>query len=66
MELPESRKLQILDPVPDWHGVRPMKYPKDLQDIRGPELIHNDLLYKQYGIMVCKQIFHFSVSLISP
>ena len=52
---PENRKLPILDPVPQWpSGVKPLKYQKRLYDMRGPELVHNTLLYNQYGIIVRK------------
>ncbi len=32
---------------------RPPKMFKRLIDLRGPELIHNKLIYKMYGIRVC-------------
>merc|ERR1712002_1335979 len=34
-------------PIP---GRRPEKMMKKLEDIRGPELIHNKLIHKQYGL----------------
>ncbi|XP_064487007.1 large ribosomal subunit protein uL16m-like [Ornithodoros turicata] len=52
IEFPTERKLPILDKVPTYlFGVRPPKMMKDLATIRGPELVHNRLLYKQYGII---------------
>ena len=49
----EERTLIALEATPSWHGVRPRKYPRQLHDIRGPELVNNQLIQKQYGIMVC-------------
>ncbi len=40
-------------------GQRPPKMFKRLIDIRGPELVHNKLIHKQYGIRVGGQ-FLFS------
>ncbi|XP_077546351.1 mitochondrial ribosomal protein L16 [Haemaphysalis longicornis] len=52
VEFPEERKLRHLEKVPTYpFGVRPPKMMKDLATIRGPELVHNTLLYNQYGIM---------------
>lgn len=48
----EQRKLVALNPVPDWGNLEPRKSPRRLADIRGPELINNDLIYGQFGIMV--------------
>ncbi|KAI1293590.1 39S ribosomal protein L16, mitochondrial [Halotydeus destructor] len=49
--MPEQRKLPNLDLVPNWGNIKPMKYQKRLYDMRGPELVHNTLMYKQYGII---------------
>jgi large subunit ribosomal protein L16 len=55
IELPPEaeRPLVAMEPMPTWHGVRPRKYPRQMHDIRGPELVNNQLLHKQYGIIVC-------------
>lgn len=51
----EARKLPEFPKVPlytDWH--RPGKPPKHMRriiNIRGPELIHNELIHKQFGIV---------------
>jgi len=47
----EERPLIALEPTPSWHGVRPRKYPRQLHDIRGPELVNNQLIHKQFGII---------------
>lgn len=50
----EDRKLpQLLyTPVNYPHGViPPLKHPKANIDMRGPERIHNQLIYRQYGII---------------
>ncbi|KAL1438822.1 hypothetical protein MTO96_047748 [Rhipicephalus appendiculatus] len=58
VEFPEERKLRILEKVPTYpFGVRPPKMFKDLATIRGPELVHNRLLYNQYGIMALSGAF---------
>lgn len=58
VEFPEERKLRNLEKVPTYpHGVRPPKMFKDLASIRGPELVHNRLLYNQYGIMALSGAF---------
>ncbi|XP_023211212.1 39S ribosomal protein L16, mitochondrial-like [Centruroides sculpturatus] len=52
VELPEHRKLPLLDKVPPWLAYsKAVKMYKNLIDIRGPELIRNKLIYKQYGII---------------
>ncbi|XP_037529775.1 39S ribosomal protein L16, mitochondrial [Rhipicephalus sanguineus] len=58
VEFPEERKLRVLEKVPTYpFGVRPPKMFKDLATIRGPELVHNRLLYNQYGIMALSGAF---------
>jgi len=48
---PERRKLKMLKKVPDpLGGQRMPKMPRAIKDMRGPELIHNKLIFKQYGI----------------
>ncbi|XP_076307181.1 mitochondrial ribosomal protein L16 isoform X2 [Tachypleus tridentatus] len=52
IELPEKRKLPQLDRIPIIpSNIKPPKMTKRLIDIRGPELVHNQLIYKQYGII---------------
>lgn len=50
--MPDNRKLPQLDQVPNWGIIKPMRYQKRLYDMRGPELVHNNLMYNQYGIIV--------------
>ncbi|RWS22920.1 39S ribosomal protein L16-like isoform X2 [Leptotrombidium deliense] len=58
--VPENYKLPQLDPVPSPpNQTKVMKRPKKIEDIRGPELVHNRLLYKQYGIMALTGGFLF-------
>lgn len=49
VEMPVNRKLPILDPVPQ--GIKAIKSQRRLYDMQGPELVHNQLIYKQYGII---------------
>ena len=49
----ENRLLPPLDKTPFLPpGSKGYKYPKRVSDCRGPELIHNTFMFKQYGIMV--------------
>ena len=59
IELPplEERQLVPMSPVPDWRGIEPRKSPRRHADIRGPELVNNDLIYGQFGIMVSIHLF---------
>lgn len=54
----EDRKLPAVPHTPtefprilSGGGVPPVKYPKSNIDMRGPERIHNQLIYRQYGII---------------
>nr|CAG4643494.1 EOG090X0DE4 [Ilyocryptus agilis] len=50
--LPEKRKLHFMDKVPTYApNVKPPKMAKRLILMRGPELIHTEFIYKQYGIV---------------
>lgn len=52
IEYPERRKLRIMEKVPQYPpGIRIFKMQKRLRYMRGPEEVHNFLLYKQYGII---------------
>ncbi|GAB1863684.1 Large ribosomal subunit protein uL16m [Camponotus japonicus] len=52
IEYPERRKLKIMEKVPQYlPGMRAFKMQKRLRYMRGPEEVHNFLLYKQYGII---------------
>nr|SVE74438.1 EOG090X0DE4 [Daphnia barbata] len=52
MELPEKPKLMYLDKVPTYPAnLKPPKMAKRLRFIRGPEMIHNEFIHKQYGIV---------------
>lgn len=57
VQLPEKRKLPVLLKVPIHNNVRPPYFLKRVIDLRGPELVHNQFLLKQYGIVVGK--LHF-------
>lgn len=48
----EERQLIALMPVPSWHGVEPKKMARNYADMRGPELVNNDLIHGQFGVMV--------------
>ncbi len=42
-----------MEKVPTYPaGLRPPKMQKNLRFMRGPEEIHTDFVYKQYGIIV--------------
>ncbi|XP_061395405.1 large ribosomal subunit protein uL16m [Musca vetustissima] len=48
----ERPKLRIMERVPQYPpNLRPPKMQKKLRFMRGPELVHNTLLHKQYGII---------------
>lgn len=48
----ENRLLPQLDAAPIFPtDQRPFKYPKRLSDMRGPEPIHNTLMFGQFGVM---------------
>ncbi|XP_023306697.2 39S ribosomal protein L16, mitochondrial isoform X2 [Lucilia cuprina] len=48
----ERPKLKVLDRSPQYPpNLRPPKMQKKLKLMRGPELVHNTLLHKQYGII---------------
>jgi len=49
-----ARHLPELPKIPhysEWHRAKPPKHSRDIINIRGPELIHNNLIHKQYGIV---------------
>lgn len=50
-----ARRLPEIPKVPeytDWHrSGKPPKHKRELINIRGPELVHNDLVHKQFGIV---------------
>ncbi|XP_013106747.1 large ribosomal subunit protein uL16m [Stomoxys calcitrans] len=48
----ERPKLRVMERMPQYPpNLRPPKMQKKLKFMRGPELIHNKLLHKQYGII---------------
>ncbi|XP_066603429.1 large ribosomal subunit protein uL16m [Prorops nasuta] len=49
IEYPEKNRLPILPKFPQL--LKPYKMQKRLRYIRGPELLHNSLLHKQFGIV---------------
>jgi large subunit ribosomal protein L16 len=52
VEFPERAKLKFVDKVPTYPtNLRPPKMQKNLIFMRGPELIHNKFIHKQYGIV---------------
>lgn len=58
IEYPERRKLRVMEKVPQFPpGIRPPRMQKRLRYMRGPENVHNFLMYRQYGIMVSLQYY---------
>nr|CAG4635059.1 EOG090X0DE4 [Alona affinis] len=52
IELPEKVKLPFVEKVPVYPaGVKPPKMTKNIIFMRGPEPIHNQFIYKQYGVV---------------
>nr|CAG4638729.1 EOG090X0DE4 [Cyclestheria hislopi] len=50
--MPEKPKLPFVDKVPQYPpSLRPPKMSKRIELMRGPEPIHNKLIYNQYGIV---------------
>lgn len=60
----EERTLIQMSPVPNWHGIEPRKSSRRYADIRGPELINNDLIYGQFGIMAVSGV-HLTINHIN-
>lgn len=53
IEYPERRRLKVMEKVPIFPpGMRAPKMQKRLKYMRGPEMLHNFLMYRQYGIVV--------------
>ena len=53
IELPEMNKIKTVPKVPTYPvNQKPPKMMKQLHLIRGPELVHNKLVHKQYGVAV--------------
>ncbi|EEB19138.1 mitochondrial 50S ribosomal protein L16, putative [Pediculus humanus corporis] len=46
---PDNRKLRVVEKQP-FFDTKPPKLPKMLRLLRGPEEVHTDLVYKQYGV----------------
>ncbi|XP_054740502.1 39S ribosomal protein L16, mitochondrial [Anastrepha obliqua] len=52
VEKVERPKLRVMERVPQYPpNLRPPKMQKKLKYMRGPEIIHNELVHKQYGIV---------------
>ncbi|GAB0095440.1 39S ribosomal protein L16, mitochondrial [Sergentomyia squamirostris] len=52
IEKVDRPKLKIIEKVPQYPGgMRPPKMQKRLKLMRGPELVHNQLIHKQFGII---------------
>lgn len=52
VEFADRPKLRIVEKVPQYTAnLRPPKMQKRLILMRGPELVHNNLLHKQFGIV---------------
>ncbi|XP_071443013.1 large ribosomal subunit protein uL16m [Hetaerina americana] len=52
MEIPERSKLRYFEKVPQYpSNLRPPKMMKCLRFMRGPELVNNNLIHNQFGIM---------------
>ena len=60
----ETNKLPMLPKVPPsvMAGVKMRRMPKRLIDMRGPELVHNKLIHKQFGIQVLSVQSYISTS----
>lgn len=53
IEIPEKPRLKLVERVPQYPGsIKAPRMFKRLDLMRGPELVHNSFLYKQYGIVV--------------
>lgn len=54
IQIPERPKLHYIDRAPNYSNsqIRPPKMFKMLDLMRGPELVHNKLIHKQFGIQV--------------
>lgn len=52
VEMMERPKLKTIERVPQYPpNMKPPKMQKRLKLMRGPELVHNTLLHKQFGII---------------
>uniref|UniRef100_A0A0K8U839 Large ribosomal subunit protein uL16m n=1 Tax=Bactrocera latifrons TaxID=174628 RepID=A0A0K8U839_BACLA len=52
VEKVERPKLKVMERVPQYPpNLRPPKMQKKLKFMRGPEVVHNNLIHKQYGIV---------------
>ncbi|XP_011873521.1 PREDICTED: 39S ribosomal protein L16, mitochondrial [Vollenhovia emeryi] len=55
IEFPERARLRVVEKVPQYPaGMRPPKMQKRLRYMRGPEEVHNSLMYRQFGIVALK------------
>ncbi|XP_050546440.1 39S ribosomal protein L16, mitochondrial isoform X2 [Daktulosphaira vitifoliae] len=66
IQLPERPKLHYIERVPVYNSsIKPPKMFKRLDLMRGPELVHNKLIHKQYGIQATgggrMKFVHFEV-----
>lgn len=63
IQMPERPKLHYIDRVPTYSNtqMKPPKMHKMLGLMRGPELVHNKLIHKQYGI----QVVYFILIIVS-
>ncbi|KAM3963384.1 mitochondrial ribosomal protein L16 [Aphomia sociella] len=52
IEIPERQRLRVYEKVPMYpSNLKPPKMQKRLRYMRGPELLHNSLQLKQYGVI---------------
>ncbi|XP_039960913.1 39S ribosomal protein L16, mitochondrial [Bactrocera neohumeralis] len=52
VEKVERPKLKVMERVPQYPpNLRPPKMQKKLKFMRGPEVVHNNFIHKQYGIV---------------
>ncbi|KAG7307194.1 hypothetical protein JYU34_007347 [Plutella xylostella] len=52
IELPERKRLRVYEKVPQFPpNLKPPKMQKRLRYMRGPELLHNTLQLKQFGVV---------------
>ena len=60
----DERELIPLPPQPNFHGKEPKKYSRNYADLRGPELVNNDLIHGQFGIMAVTGV-HLTIAHIN-
>lgn len=61
VEMPEARELPDMQRIPHYYINQkpPLLRKSHTLDLRGPERVNNQLLYKQYGIIVRNYYIYF-------